>query len=133
MGGLPDLGFNKRPGGTSTDSVVGAGIGAVGVAWFILGLFFPPLLTALGYVVFTPIHAAFGIVFGVIFGAIQGAQAIATVATLMLTYPTAWSALSGILAGCIVAWIYTTFGVKEKLSSPGISAIFSVDPIRHGG
>jgi hypothetical protein len=86
-----------------------------------------------GILLFGPFHAAFGIACGIIFGFVQSIQIIATVAGFALTYPSAWSALSGVLAGCIVAWIFTTFAIKEKYSSPGISAIFSVDPIRLGG
>jgi hypothetical protein len=122
------------PGRSSPGSAVMAGAFVIGIVWFVVGFFFfPPLLTVFGILLFGPFHAAFGIAFGIIFGFVQSIQIIATVAGFALTYPSAWSALSGVLAGCIVAWIFTTFAIKEKYSSPGISAIFSVDPIRLGG
>jgi hypothetical protein len=49
-----------------------------------------------------------------------------------IEFPAYWAAISGILAGAVIAWIRMAFRSKEKYE-PVVSAIFSQEPLSHGG
>lgn len=104
----------------------------VGVVWFVLALIFPPVAVLGGYAFAAVIGTGVGAWHGLWAGLALGWQVLVTLAQLTVAPPLLEAAITGVVAGLVIAWLQTAAGVKERGSNL-VSAVFSAEPWRKGG
>lgn len=121
---------------TSTTPIGHPSPGGAGGALIILGIV--GAIAAFSYVlpgILFVANVVWGFVAPVVLGMVYSLVIVSWLPSLTkfsIWFPAFWPAISGVLAGAVIAWIRMAFRSKEKYE-PIMSAIFSQEPIKEGG